>query len=85
MPSLATRAGVSDTEIDNIVSTHLIGATDLRVADFDSFFHHRSEALLGLISEAMRKEAIRDVDPSEGDPAAFVDERDDPEDLVAIK
>jgi hypothetical protein len=84
MPSLATRAGVSDKEIDDIVATHLIEATDLRVADFDSFFDRRAEALLGLISEAMGKEAIRDVDPSEGDPAAFVEEPDDPEDLIAV-
>lgn len=84
MPSLATRAGVSDQRINDIVATHLIDGEDLRAADFDGFFDRRAEGLLSLISEAMGKEAIRDVDPSEGDPAAFVDEPDDPVDLVAV-
>lgn len=82
MPTLASRADVSDQEIDAIVATHLIDAAGLRSADFDSFFRNRSEALLGLISEAMGKEAIRDADSSEGDPSAFADEPADPEELA---
>jgi hypothetical protein len=78
MTTLSTKAGVSDDDIDTIIRTHLINPADLRAADFDAYFVARAEALLGLISSAMGKEAIRDEDiAGEGDAAAFVDEPDD--------
>jgi hypothetical protein len=42
----------------------------------------RSEALLKLISKAMGREAIRVDTTGEGDTSAFIDEPEDPEDLV---
>jgi hypothetical protein len=82
VPSLSTRAGLDKQEMDRIVSTHLIDPADLRSGDFPAYFRHRSEALLQLISAAMGKEALRDDPEGEGDPSAFVDEPEDPEDTL---
>lgn len=78
MATIAAKAGVSDDDLDKIIATHFIDPTDLRAADFWTYFTKRSEALLTLISEAMGKEAIRVDDGSaEGDVSSFIDETED--------
>jgi hypothetical protein len=83
MTTLSGKAGVSDYDIDKIIATHLISPTHLRAADFPTYFKDRTEALLTLISDAMGKEAIREDDSSgEGDAAAFIDEPEEPPDVL---
>lgn len=77
MATLASKAGVSDADIDKIVATHAIEPTHLRAADFASYFTDRSEALLALISSAMGKEAVRDDPSAEGDESLFMEEEED--------
>jgi hypothetical protein len=82
MPTLASKAGISDQQVDDIVATHLIDPAVLRSADFDAYFNTRSENLLKLISTAMGKEAVRDEISSGDDASAYVEETDDPEDVT---
>lgn len=78
MATLASRAGITDSEIDVIIATHFIEPSELRAADFSAFFNARTEALLSLISTAMGKEATREEDTSEdGDINAYEDETED--------
>ncbi|MGH9126563.1 MAG: GmrSD restriction endonuclease domain-containing protein [Acidimicrobiales bacterium] len=81
MATLASKAGVGDERIDEIVATHKINPAHLRVADFDAYFGERKEALLGLISAAMGKEAIRDETALQDHVSEFVEDNDDVEDL----
>ncbi|MBV9326136.1 MAG: hypothetical protein JO352_20415 [Chloroflexi bacterium] len=75
MATVSQKAGVSDSDIDNLIATHLINLIHLRTANLPGYFRERSEALLVLISNAMGKEAIRCEDTSgEGDAAAFITE-----------
>jgi hypothetical protein len=78
MATLASRAGITDSELDVIIATHFIAPSELRAADFSAFFNARTEALLSLISAAMGKEATREEDTSgDGDINAYEDETED--------
>jgi hypothetical protein len=50
--------GLSRTQIDEILRTHLIEPEHLRDDDFNAFFNARMKTLAGLISEAMGKPVI---------------------------
>lgn len=78
MTTLASKAKVSDNEIDKIMATHLINPSHLRNANFAGYFADRSSALLTLIADAMGKPVVPAAeDASEGMAGTFVDEEDD--------
>lgn len=85
MATLDEKAQIPPEQLDGIVAAHLIDVGALRAADFESFFTHRREALLGLVERAMGKRAARDLEPDAlegGDEGieAFLAEPDDVED-----
>lgn len=82
MATLASKAGVDDARVDQIIATHRINPAYLRAAKFDAYFNERSEALLSLISTAMGKEAFRDETANDDDAAGFVAEEDNLEEVA---
>lgn len=54
-------AGVSSTELDDLLRTHAIEPSSLRDADFERFFLTRRAAMLGMVERATGKTAQRDV------------------------
>ena len=76
--TLEKKAGVTSEQLDDILESHEINPAALRAADFDAFFADRKERLLKLISEAMAKEAIREIIEVE---RATADYEDEPEEL----
>lgn len=83
MPRVDKAAGVSPTSVDAVVARHAIDPAALRAADFETFFQHRWEALLGLIETAMGKEPVRD-DLTDADATGFVEEPDENEDELLL-
>lgn len=75
--TIQNKAGITPDQLDEILESHEIEPRYLRVAAFDDFFRDRGDRLLGLISEAMGKEAIRE--PVE--PAAALEYEPEPEDV----
>jgi hypothetical protein len=59
---LEKRAGVEPDVLDEVLMTHLLDPATLRTADFDAFFAQRRAGLIDLISEAMGKAVLEDVD-----------------------
>ncbi|WP_019810418.1 DUF262 domain-containing protein [Saccharomonospora halophila] len=85
MRKLDARAKITTDELDAIVAAHQVDVAALRAGDFERFFTHRREALLGLVESAMGKRAARDIDQDSLDGGAessdaFVPEPDDPVD-----
>jgi hypothetical protein len=81
--TLESSSGIEPDELDEILRGHAIDPGSLRVADFDTFFTSRTNALLKLIEAAMAKLAIRaeaahdtdgdtpdsfDIEPAETEP-----------------
>lgn len=81
--TLESSSGIEPDELDEILRGHAIDPGSLRVADFDTFFTSRTNALLKLIEAAMVKLAIRaeaahdtdgdtpdsfDIEPTETEP-----------------
>jgi hypothetical protein len=86
---LQASAGLSESELDELLRTHEIEPVTLRKADFDAFYLARRKALLGLIEQAMGKPSVRDVDVASLSggveaPAAFEAEPDDLDDVVTL-
>ncbi len=50
--------GVSSTDLDSILDSHLIDSEHLRNDDFDAFFDARSKALSDLVGRAMEKAVV---------------------------
>jgi len=85
VPRVEKAAGVSaPEELDAIIAGHAIEPAALRMADFDAFFAHRWQALLGLIEQAMGKEPVRD-DLTDADAAAFEDEPEELDDDLVME
>lgn len=85
LPRIERAAGISQEQLDAILSTHAIDPVSLRMADFEPFFDRRRAALLDLVEAAMGKAAQRDVEtPDElvEAPAAFEPEPDDLDDVT---
>lgn len=76
--TLENKAGISSGQLDEILESHEISPGSLRSANFDEFFADRKERLLKLISEAMGKEAIREIIEVDEATAGYEDE---PEEL----
>ena len=55
---------VTNNDLDNFVSTHLIDVNYLRSDNFDEYFIERAKSILGLISTAMGK-SISNLDSNE--------------------
>ena len=79
MKVLEKRAGVEGPELDKALSTHFLDASALRAANFDSFFSRRRTALITLISKAMGKLVVEDLDEAAeaSDTAEYEPEEDD--------
>lgn len=52
---LQKSAEMSESEMNNVLESHLVDPNRMRTDDFDAFFEARTAALLGRISEAMGK------------------------------
>lgn len=84
-------AGLTPLQLDEILISHEIDPGALRTASFEDFFVKRTDALLGIIEEAMGKKAIREsrsdesADAFEDDPSSEPDDASlDPFDSGAI-
>lgn len=62
LPRLEAKSGLTGEAVDRLLEGHLIDSAFLRKANFDAFFDTRRAALLELISAAMGKPAVRDLD-----------------------
>ncbi len=54
------QVGLNAAEMDTLLNTHLIDAAAMRTDDYEQFYAHRKEALLGLIEHAMSKRILRE-------------------------
>lgn len=75
LPRLEHRFGFSRTEMDRVLTSHLIDPDSLRNDDFDRFIERRRTRLLRIIGEAMGKEVAGGTDAESGQEVT-VDERD---------
>lgn len=66
LPVLQKEAGISGTQLDNILDTHAIDSKSLREDDFGKFFSFRRKRLLDIIEKAMGKTVNRDDENTEG-------------------
>lgn len=73
LPTIENRAQIDSTKLDELLSTHLISAKQLREDDFHGYFRLRRLALCELVEEAIGKQVQRDVDDghAEEDSGAF--------------
>ena len=55
---LETKQGISSSDLDAIIRSHLIDPEVLRADDFDSFFNARLATLSGLVEDAMGKPVV---------------------------
>ena len=60
---LEKKSGVEGEDLNKVLATHFIDPSALRSADFESFFTQRRSALISIISNAMGKPVVEDVDP----------------------
>jgi hypothetical protein len=58
---LKKRAGVSDTDFDNILRSHVVNPDFMYNDDFYGFFNDRKELILQRIENAMKKQIPRDM------------------------
>src|SRR6266536_1315397 len=56
--ALEAESGLQGNWLDDIISTHLIDAANLRAPDFNAFYASRSAELIGLIEDAIGKRAV---------------------------
>lgn len=64
---------ISADKLDNYLRTHLIDPALLRADAFEAFMEDRQKRLLGLIEQAMGKEAYSGTAPEEGDDNSAFD------------
>ena len=72
LPSLQTRSGASESELNTALASHLIDPVSIRADDFAGFWQHRQRALLDRVATVMGK----DLQSNENDALAE-DESDD--------
>lgn len=77
VPTLQHRAGISASELDEILATHAIDPETLRADDFDRFFDDRRRRLLGMIEAAMGKPPNIDDATLASELSSFEPEPDD--------
>lgn len=61
VPRIGRQAGLTDSQLDQIIASHVIDSTALRRDDFQTFFSQREGALLRRIESAMGKPVVRGV------------------------
>lgn len=61
LPKIEKRAGISPTQLDALLKTHVVDPKALREDDFAAFFEARMEAIVGLIEAATHKPVQRDL------------------------
>src|SRR6266542_6548670 len=69
MAALEAESGLPGNWLDDIITSHLIDASNLRAGDFDAFYASRSAELIGLIEDAIGKRAI----PQDAAPESAAD------------
>ncbi|MCD7052161.1 DUF262 domain-containing protein [Rhodococcus sp. BH2-1] len=76
---IESRAQIDTGKLDQILSTHLVPALEIRKDDFDAYFRERRESLCRVVESAIGKPVQRDIDEgrAEEDSASF-----DAEDLI---
>ncbi len=77
MPTLQYKAGISASELDEILATHAIDPEALRTDGFDRFFDDRRRRLLEMIESAMGKPPNIDDAILESELSSFEPEPDD--------
>ncbi len=69
---LERSSGIGSDRMDELLATHLVEGSFMRVDDFDGFFEARRRALLDRIEKAMGKPAMREeLEVEEEDVSAF--------------
>ena len=71
---VASGAGISDTQLDRYLATHLIEPATLRADVFQAFFEQRAQGLLAHIERAMGKAAAAEAAPEEPDERLTYDD-----------
>jgi hypothetical protein len=71
---VASGAGISDTQLDRYLATHLIEPATLRADAFQAFFEQRAQGLLAHIERAMGKAAAAEAAPEEPDERLTYDD-----------
>ena len=75
--------GISASDLDDILRTHLIDPKHLRNDDFDAFMAARTTALTELIADAMGKPVVQEHGTNESEGGLELDDAgDDDEDEV---
>ena len=74
------KVGLTSSEMDEILRTHLIDPTGLRTDDFNAFYEARKRALLALIQRAMGKQLL----PVSPTADSLEDEEDDEQTLQGV-
>lgn len=62
LPLIERKGQLDSATLDALLHTHLVDPTPMRIADFDSYFELRREALVQLVEHAIGKPVQRDVD-----------------------
>jgi len=73
----------SDTDLDEVLESHLIEPGLLRSDDFQAFYQARKRALARLVAEAMGKEVVGDIEAAE--PLADAEDGEDVVDLLELE
>ncbi|MCK2214066.1 DUF262 domain-containing protein [Actinomadura sp. ATCC 31491] len=81
LPKIEKRAGVSSTQLDTLVGTHLVDAAELRGDNFDVFFNKRLQKLATLIENATGKPVQNDLNEGNGTETLQLF---DPEDVAVV-
>lgn len=81
LSKIETRAGVTSSQLDSLLDTHLVDGTCLRQDDFEGFFSARLRGLVVLIENATGKPVAQDLNDQNG---AESPEMFDPDDVAVI-
>ncbi|MBQ0925567.1 DUF262 domain-containing protein [Saccharopolyspora endophytica] len=65
LAQIEAKAQISTYQLDQLIASHLVPATELRADDQTAFFSRRREALSKLVENAMGKAVPRDLGPGE--------------------
>jgi hypothetical protein len=75
------KQGLSETQLDNILRSHLIEPEYLRADDFEGFFAARRAALVALVAEAMGKAVVEESGTNEVETEIV----EDPETMLQLE
>jgi hypothetical protein len=70
LAAIEKRAMISESELDNILRTHLVDPDAMRSTNFDAYFASRRDALVRLVEKAMGKVVQRDIEAGQPEESA---------------